>query len=103
MAAGKSNGGNGRDIPDWFKAFLREYREDREATGQALRTLAESYQHLAVDMQEVKRSIHELRQEQARTNQELARTNQELARTRVQTATLFRRLIGEVKSLRPRR
>ena len=95
--------GNGQSMPDWFKAFLVEYREDRKGlledrddTRRALKRLVESLNHLAEHVHRNSAEIHEVRLG-------LERTNRELVRTRVQSAKLFRRLIGEVKALRPHR
>lgn len=101
------DGNNGERIPRRFRAFLREYREDRDS----IRVLAESMHSLTLEVRdqgirfheaqkETNRRLDHLEKEQARTNQELVRTNQELARTCTQSAKLFGRLIQEVKALR---
>jgi uncharacterized coiled-coil DUF342 family protein len=95
--------GNGQHIPSWFKAFLREYREDRDQVRQALRTLTESVQHLAEHVHRNSSEIHAMNLRIEQTNHRIDQTNRELVRTRTQSSKLFHRLITEVKALRPRR
>ena len=94
--------GSGQSMPSWFKGFLSECRadrktlaEDREHTHRALKSLVESVNPLTEHVHRNSAGIHEVRLG-------LDQTNCELKRTRQQSAKLFRRLIDEVKALRPR-
>ncbi len=94
---------NGQHIPSWFKAFLKEYRDDRDLAGRNFKTLTESINHLTEHVHQNSAEIHEVRLNLEQSNRRLDQTNRELVRTRAQSATLFRRLISEVKALRSRR
>lgn len=93
----------GQATPGWFKAFLYEYRSDRNDMREAVKSLSSSTHSLTEHINKNSAEIHEMRKGLDQTNRELALTIKELIRTRKQSANLFIRLIGEVKALRTRR
>lgn len=87
---------NGQSAPGWFKDFVSEYRDDRNVFFRAIRSWTKHVNRNSAE-------IHEMRLEMEQVKRGLERTTKELAHTRTQSAKLFRRLIAEVKALRPRR
>src|SRR5437773_2731455 len=72
---------NGQKEPSWFKAFLGEYREDREHVGMALKSLTESILHLTEHVHKNSAEIHEVRLGLEETNRRIDQTNRKLEQT----------------------